>query len=384
MKPARHNIAFISTFPPTQCGIATYVQDLTHYLSLNCPTWNISKIPIRTSTSSVVENKCKIEYENKDDYYNACDYINATNINIVDIQHEYKIYGKPDGDHISILLNNINKPICTTLHSVFGPSNDHRERILTDIIKRSDLLFVFSKKAKSLIVNRYRKRSSNVLIIPHGTPPIQFKKPIEIPLRTPIDASIVFASAGHMRNTKGYEVALKALWKIKRLGFKFHYLILGSNHPENVTSQSYRDNLVYLTKELNLSEEVSFINEYLERTQLIQYLQAADICLLPYTREEQSSSGILALMMACGRPVVSTPFQFATSYICTSSGVLSDSFDELSFEQSIIKMLNKKNLWDKMSIYNHQLGKNWSWENISNSYCLGYKKILQYKLQNHY
>ncbi|MBP6024913.1 glycosyltransferase [Ferruginibacter sp.] len=303
----------------------------------------------------------------------AVEYINNSNIHIVDIQHEFKIFGKPDGENILHLLNNIEKPIVSTLHTVFSNLNEQREKVLSEIVKRSDLLYVFSKEAKNHLIEKYKKCECKIKIIPHGVPSIKFKKPGQIRDR---NADIIFVSAGHMRSTKGYELAITALHSLKKEIPNFRYFILGSNHPENETAQSYRKILVDLVAELNLSDQVVFVSDYLEQEWLIKYIQSADICLLPYTSKNQSSSGILSLMIACGRPVISTPFQFANSYITKSMGIISDSFDHFAFAKSIKGLLHKQELWQSISLYNHKVGLEWSWYKVANSYIEGYKKLL--------
>ncbi len=374
MKLQNHKIAIISTFPPTQCGIATYSNDLCQSLrSLNQPL-EIVSIVIQTDEQQITQNVLEIRSNKIDDYHKICDYINSSDIDLVDIQHEFKLYGDPYGEHVIILLKNIKKPIFTTLHTVFAKLNASRENVFTEIITRSDRLFVFSAEAKDFIVEKYGKSFSQIDVIPHGVPKIIFKKPEDIPER--ISSPVVFVSSGHMRDTKGYDTAIKSLQQLKKEGFDFHYLIIGSNHPKNDTSQPYRDYLVNLNNEFELSKHVTFINEYLDNARLIQYIQSADVCLLPYTGKEQSSSGVLSLMVACGKPVVSTPFQFAKCYINSSMGIVADSFTQDDFLKAIRKLLVIKDSWSEMSFYNHNVGKEWRWDKVAQKYYSGYKPFL--------
>jgi glycosyltransferase involved in cell wall biosynthesis len=320
------NIGVISTFPPTQCGIATYSHDLIGSLKSISPFLQFIKIELSPCSPHPSNKNYIIQSNETLQYVKASEYINTANIDIVDIQHEFKIFGKPDGENISVLLNSIQKPIITTLHTVSPNLNEQREKIFVEIIKRSNKLYVFSKEAKNHIIGKYKKNNSSIEIIPHGVPKIKFQKPHQIQLRKKFTSNIIFVSAGHMRSTKGYELAIKALHSLKKTNPDFHYLILGSNHPQNETSQLYRETLIKLIAKLNLTKQVTFVSNYLDSKDLIKYIQLADICLTPYTRKDQSSSGVLSLMMACGRPIVSTPFQFAKSYVSEFSGTLSNSF----------------------------------------------------------
>ena len=127
-----------------------------------------------------------------------------------------------------------------------------------------------------------------------------------------------------------------------------------------------------MIEKYNLTKHITFIDRYLPLDSLINYIQLADICLLPYTRKEQSSSGVLALMIACGRPIVSTPFQFASSILTSKSGVLSESFQQNEFTRAIELMFERKKSWKNMVYYNHSLGQTWNWNNVARQYFLGY------------
>jgi glycosyltransferase involved in cell wall biosynthesis len=369
------NTGIISTFLPTRCGIATYVADVIRSLGSISSQLKFTNIELLHPPYHSPNKNYIIRNNEAKDYLTASQYINESNINIVDIQHEFKIFGKPDGENISILLNHVKKPIITTLHTVFPSPSEQREKILFEIVKRSDILYVFSNAAKDHLADKYKKPTSKIEVIPHGVPSIEFKKPEQIPERKNIPASIVFVSAGHMRETKGYEIALNALHSLKKEIPGFQYFILGSNHPENETAQSYRQTLLKLIAELDLSDQIIFVSDYLEHEDFIKYIQLADIGLLPYTREGQSSSGVLSLMLASGRPVVSTPLHFATSQVTDLSGTLSDAFDISGFKEAIRALINKRHLWGELSQYNHALGQTWNWKNVAKQYIHGYRKL---------
>lgn len=376
MKYSSLHIALVSTFPPTQCGIATYACDLIDALQASCKEFTVTKIELGLENETIHKEKIVIDNIKEEHYYSAAEFINSTDIDLVDIQHEFKIYGKPDGENILILLNQIKKPIVTTLHTITPNLNEQRKKVFSQILYRSDLLHVFSTDAKTYVAKTYKVPDSKIKVIPHGIPSVSYKRPSEIEERNKINTSIVFVAAGHLREAKGYEIALKALYSLKKEIPSFHFLILGADHPQNKTSPLYRELLLGLVNDLGLRAQVTFIDKYLELNELIKYIQVADVGLFPYTRVEQSSSGVLALMIACGRPIVSTPFQFAQSYLTESSGTLSNSFTASDFAAAIKALIAKKGLWDAMCRYNYILGQSWSWQQVANFYLQGYNKAL--------
>lgn len=377
MNSAINNIGIISTLPPTQCGIATYAFKLIQNLKLQYPALKIQKFELVHSIEKTGPAKFVLRNDLIEDYFKASELINSSDIDVVDIQHEFKIFGKPDGENIEVLLDNIKKPIASTLHTVHPNLSEKRERVFEKIVMRSNLLFLFSEDAKILILKKYNVPSSKVIVIPHGVPTIPFRLPNECLKRKYYSGELIFVSAGHMRESKGYEMALNALSELKKITtIKFRYFIAGADHPENVTATPYRNQLIELINKLGLRENVTLINKYLSEKRLIELLQMADVCLVPYSRKEQSSSGILALMLACGRPIVTTPFQYAISQITTMSGVVADSFLPVDFTKAIGKLFESKNSWETMMQYNHAITQSWNWPSIADRYVLNYNNIL--------
>lgn len=368
-------IGIISTFPPTQCGIASYASDFIKNLKRKYPALLIYQFELTYTFLKSNSKKIIIKNHHADNYLKASEIINSSDIDILDVQHEFKIFGKPDGENIEILLDNVKKPIATTLHTVHFKQPKNRERIFQKILYRSDLLFLFSEDAKRHIVKKYNAKESKIVVISHGVPTIPFCLPSKTFKGKYFSNDLIFISAGHMRETKGYHIALQALNNLKHKIKKFHYIIAGSNHPQNETAQVYRNKLIELVKNLGLKYEVTFINKYLPEKNLIELIQMADICLLPYTRQEQSSSGVLSLMITCGRPIVTTPFQFASSQISDKSGAIAKSFLPTDFKRAIEHLIERKNNWRKIMHYNHTLGKSWNWQNVATKYYWAYKKI---------
>jgi polysaccharide biosynthesis protein PslF len=310
------------------------------------------------------------------DYIKASEFINSSDVDLLDIQHEFKIFGKPDGENINILLENVTKPIVTTLHSVHVEQPKSRENIFQKIVKRSYLLYVFSEYAKKYIIDKYHVEETKVIVIPHGVPLIPFHQPKEILERKyPLD-DLIFVSSGHLRATKGYDIAITALNELKNTIGNFHYYIIGADHPQNETAQGYRKHLIELINYFELREKVIFVNSYISQNELIKLIQMADICLFPYPKKEQSSSGVLALMIACGRPVITTPFQFANSIMTERSGIVTESFLPIDFAKGIMALIERKKSWGDIMQYNHTLGESWNWGNVAKQYFQGYEATI--------
>jgi glycosyltransferase involved in cell wall biosynthesis len=370
-KPA---IAYISTFPPTQCGIATYTSDLSLQFHTQYPHILLIKVEITFDNES-----CNNRLSRNPNYFYSEDSIKNLNNRentVFHLQHEFKLFGGQHGEEVIELLSNFKKPLVTTLHTVRDETNKTRQQIIEAIVRNSKLLYVFTESAKRDISERYFVNSEKINVIPHGVPEVPFSKPEHSVMRRQINTKILFISAGHFRETKGIETSLYALGKLKRTFRNFKYLIVGSDHPRNSGSQSYRLVINELIEELGLKEHIIFIDKYLPIDQLIKCIQASDIGLVPYTRKDQSSSGILSLFMACSRPVITSNFQYAVSIIKNENGLIVEATDNESLYSAIHKLVLDRTTRENMMDSNFQKTRTWCWSKVAEKYFEDINKLF--------
>src|SRR3954469_6130440 len=112
----KSKIVFLSTFPPTQCGIATYTQDTIKGItdvfgkSIACEICELVKEPKENPTQAFTLNTTK-----REEYAKVAEEINNDeSIKLVHIQHEFGLFGGNYGDHLLDFLNVIKKPVTFT------------------------------------------------------------------------------------------------------------------------------------------------------------------------------------------------------------------------------------------------------------------------------
>jgi hypothetical protein len=110
-KPSEMKIAFIGTYPPRQCGIGTFTNNLVKAIVQNTPS---KKITNHATVIAINEDDAKYEYpeevkfiirqNHQPDYINAAKFINYSDAEVCVLQHEFGIFGGDDGVFILPML----------------------------------------------------------------------------------------------------------------------------------------------------------------------------------------------------------------------------------------------------------------------------------------
>lgn len=106
-----------------------------------------------------------------------------------------------------------------------------------------------------------------------------------------------------------------------------------------VEGEAYRDCLLARVRALGLDGRVVFINRFVERPELLDYIAMCDVYVTPYLLETQMTSGTLAYSHGLGRPVVSTPYWHATELLGDGSGVLVPFRDPIHLGAAVAHLL---------------------------------------------
>ncbi len=171
------NIAFVSSFLPRKCGIATFTSDLIENAKRSAGH-RLSPLVV------AMEGNQKFDYDDivkfeirrnvKNDYISAADYINFSGISLVSLQHEYGLFGGNCGSYISLLLNRLNKPIITTLHTILDEPSEYQYKILCDIADASYKIAVMSHRGITMLKEIYNVPDEKIEFMPHGMPDLPF------------------------------------------------------------------------------------------------------------------------------------------------------------------------------------------------------------------
>lgn len=318
---------FVSTFPPNRCGIATYTYNLAQCLMDLDPDLLISVLSFKTglalslpfgigaerllTPSRQIDVLRLIRKGSRGSYALAAKIANRSDINIAHIQHEFGIYGGTLGEYVLDLANSLEKPKCITFHHVLSKPEPERREVVNELADVCNRIIVHTQFAAKFLESAYDVASNKIAVIPHGSPKINHhnaKKELRVKLR--IKGVPTISTFGLLDPRKGIEYAVEALSTITEKHPYAELLIIGETHPsvKKKQGEAYRRKLEHLANDLKLTDKVRFINRFMTEQEIIEYLLASDIYIIPYLPEEQVSCGTLAYAMACGKAIVSTPF----------------------------------------------------------------------------
>jgi glycosyltransferase involved in cell wall biosynthesis len=215
-----------------------------------------------------------------------------------------------------------------------------------------------------------------VSVIPHGVPDIAFVPPLLTPGRTSESVNIwKLCSIGFFRPDKGIEEILKALSLLKVRGQHFQYVIAGSPQSQFSQQKQYFHQIKELVSAMNLVDEVRIDARFLSRSEQIQLIQDTHAGVFAYQDPDQSSSGTIPLVMAAGRPVVCTPFEFAMAkQIEFGEGVIvAKDFSATALAEALTDLLGSTPHYLRRALTLHAQTRHWTWQTVGTTYAAAFE-----------
>ena len=366
-------VAFLGTYTPRECGIATFTKDLidsVDALAEFAPARVISVNEIDTIYVYDSRVKQQIRHDFEEDYVQAAEYINSSRVKAVNVQHEFGIYGGDWGEYLLSFLKAVNKPVVTTLHTVQPDFEPKARKVLKEITDHSKAIVVMAKVAKE-ILKGYGVPSKKIHVVQHGCPDIPFLASESVKPSLGLKGRTVLSTFGLISGGKGVEYVIKALPSLVEKHPDILYLIIGETHPEvrKHEGENYRMNLIRLVEELGLRNHVRFHNRFLTKRELIRYLHATDIYITPYIGPNQISSGTLVYALGAGRAVVSTPYLHAKEVLSHGRGLFCEFKNPESIATELKKLLENEKLRREMEEEAYRYSRNFTWPKVGQKYA---------------
>lgn len=372
-------IAFIGTYFPRKCGIATFTTDVRAALAARLPAVECFVIPINDIEGGYAyppEVRFEIKEQELSSYQRAADFLGHSDVDVVSVQHEFGIYGGSAGGHLLVLLRDLHMPIVTTLHTVLETPNPNQKRVMLELIQLSTRLIVMSEKGAGFLRSVYHAPESKIDRIPHGIPDIPFGESAPYKDLFGVEGRIVLLTFGLLSPNKGVETVLNALPRIAAEFPEVVYIVLGATHPNLVREQGdvYRLSLELLAKKNDLQKQVIFYNRYVELDELKDFIKAADIYITPYLNEAQIVSGTLAYCFGAGKAIISTPYWYAAELLAEDRGVLVPFNDSEAIAREVSGLLRNPARRNAMRQKAYEMGRGMVWSTVADSYMRSFEK----------
>jgi glycosyltransferase involved in cell wall biosynthesis len=291
-------------------------------------------------------------------------------VDVVSIQHEFGIWGGPDGGYVLDFIEALDVPVVTTLHAIPREPTVGERAVLSELIARSEATVVMSRSAVALVTSTYGVDDRKLVVIPHGVPDLPLVDPASVKAGLGIEGREVILSFGLLGPGKGIELALDALPAIVAEHPATCYVIVGATHPElvRVEGEAYRSRLVAQVEALGMNDHVRFVDRFVGRVELIRWLEAADVFVTPYPKLDQIVSGTLAYAMGAGRAIVSTPYTYAAELLADGRGMLVPPGSPEALARALIDILGNSELRATLGRRAHAYSRRMVWSSVGAEY----------------
>lgn len=380
-KDAVRRVALMGTYVPRQCGIATFTKDLRDSLDgagRELSTLVVAMDDIPEGYAYPPEVRFQVRAAQKREYTTAANLLNINKVDVLSLQHEFGIYGGPDGSHILQLMSAVRMPVITTLHTVLQEPTPGQATVMQHIIEGSERLVVMSERAVRMLTDIYNAPPEKVAFIPHGIPDVPFIDPIFYKDQFGLEGRTVLLTFGLLSPGKGIEVVIRALPQMVKKYPDIIYVILGATHPHVYRQQgnAYRDSLELLAEKLGVKKHVLFHNRYVSLEELCGYIGAADIYIAPYPNRAQITSGTLAYALGAGKALLSTPFWHAEELLGEGRGKLFDFNKHEELAAEVLNILAEPVECSVMRKKAYALGREMVWRTVGDRYLALFTEVL--------
>lgn len=364
---------FLGSFPPRECGIATFTKDVVDSFDARFATKSeIIAIDEPGGETRVYgpEVVARLTQNDRGSYSDIAALVNAHPAQILDIQHEYGLFGGDDGSWVLDLINGVTKPVVLTLHTILPEPNENHRRVAQAICNAAQTISVHTETGRNMLIEKYGVNAHKITVIHHGVPDVPFRETAVPKASFGFGDRMVISTFGLINRGKGLEFAIEAMRDVVKTHPEALYLILGETHPtiRKREGEEYRESLQKLVGEYGLENNVKLVNKYLEFDELVNYLAATDIYLTPYLNPVQIVSGTLAYAMGCGKAIVSTPYLYASEVLAHHRGFLCEFRNAPSIATTLTALLDDPDLRRSTERRAYKFGRQMTWPNVALAY----------------
>lgn len=327
-------IGFLSTYPPIECGIATYTQYLNTALRKHGnETFVISQ------HGAQGDSVFPVFYSGSGSFAaNVFNTSTGMTPDLVHIQHEYGLYGPQRGVGIIELILRYRMagiPVVATLHTVNENLKPDEQLILKHLIDECSAVIVHENFQKETLLEYFGAMSHakrKIHVIEHGVREI-----VPVPdakKKLALEGRKVILLTGYFRPTKGFHKIINSFPQICQEEPDAVLVVAGKTR--NIEFDDYRRELFTKLNESPVADKITIFRGQFPQYTFDTIISAADLVVLPY--EVGGQSGIMCQCFAQGVPVVTSGLAaFRRLIDLSGGGLVADS--DTDYKDLIVKLL---------------------------------------------
>ncbi|MDQ2743085.1 MAG: glycosyltransferase family 4 protein [Chloroflexota bacterium] len=388
-------VAFVGSYPPRECGIGTFTYDVVNAYDAIDPS-RLSVVAAVNDYGQMYDYdlhdyqgrvRYQIETEDLDSYVEVADQINQSRVQVVNIQHEYGLFGGEDGEYIVEFMHRLQKPVVLTMHTVMPNPAGHFLDATQRMFDAAAAVIVLARAAVPMLLDNYDLPAERVHVIPHGIPVFTRKEAIR--RRTKqllgIGDRPLLSTFGLIGPSKAIEYVIQALPAIVEQSPNVQYLVIGETHPHirKRDGEAYRNSLTGLARELGVQRHVRFNNRFLSNSELIRYLAATDVYIMAYLNKDQIVSGTLAYAVGCGKAVVATPFTYAQEMLSDGRGIIVPFKDPAAIAVAVTSLLGNRKKLLQVEDRAYKFSRHMTWPNVARMYLELFRYVSYFRAPVH-
>jgi len=353
---------FLSTHPPTQCGLATFNSAL--YAHLEPTSSSAGVVRVATAGDEDRADPAVVHHWSARD---AAGWQGAAaaldEFDVVIVQHEYGIYPGDNGQHVVPLLRRLTRPSIVVLHTVLARPSVRQKAVLEQVVSAASAVVTMTDTARDRLLVGYAVDATKVNVIPHGSADHAGGRAGSRPRPH-------LLTWGLLGPGKGIEWAVRALARLQDLDPSPTYTVAGKTHPKVLEhhGEAYRTDLNRLGERIGVSHVIRFDPVYRDEASLSRLIRSADVVVLPYDSREQVTSGVLIEAVAAGVPVVATPFPHAVELLADGPGLLVPHADPAALAAAVRRLLTEPNLAANLARRTRMLAPTLRWPAVAARY----------------
>jgi glycosyltransferase involved in cell wall biosynthesis len=328
-----------------------------------------------------VEVRHRIRSEIESDYAAVAVALNESGVKAVSVQHEYGIWGGPEGSFVLDFVRRLRKPFVATLHTVLRNPSPLQKAVLAELVDTSAVSVVMSGAAATRLTQAYDVDPARLEVVPHGVPAMPLAEPATAKLRLGLRPGPVILSFGLLGPGKGYESAIGAMPAVVGRFPSARFVVLGATHPDLLRreGEAYRRRLEGLAATLGVAGSVQFVDRFVAKSELGLWLQAADVFVTPYPNLDQIVSGTLSYAMGAGKAIVSTPYAYAEEMLENGRGLLVRPGSPDALAEAFLELLADDALRARLGWLAYRRSRSMLWPTVAERYRAIFDRVAAVK-----